>query len=163
MKETLKSFFAFFSDLDKGIECTLRQFADDTKLQEVADKPEGSAAIQRHLGRLKSWAESSLMRFNKDRRIECTLSQFTDDTRLGESINLLESRKALQKDLDRMARWVKANCMRGGEVTSQVVYFSHNNPKQCYRLVEERLESCPVEKDLGMLVSNWLNMIQQCA
>ena len=42
-------------------------------------------------------------------------------------------------------------------------HLGHNNPVQRYRLGEEWLESCPVEKELGLLVNNWLNMTQQCA
>ena len=40
-------------------------FADDTKLGEAADKPEGCAAIQQDLERLERWAQRNLMKFNK--------------------------------------------------------------------------------------------------
>ncbi|GAB0179543.1 hypothetical protein GRJ2_000419600 [Grus japonensis] len=45
-----------------------------------------------------------------------------------------------------------------------VLHLSHSNPMHhCYRLGEEWLESCPLEKELGMLVNSQLNMSQQRA
>ncbi|GAB0188154.1 cAMP-dependent protein kinase inhibitor alpha [Grus japonensis] len=52
----------FVSDMDSGIECTLRKFADDTKLcgeVEILD------TIQRDLDRLERWACANLMKFSK--------------------------------------------------------------------------------------------------
>jgi len=45
----------------------------------------------------------------------------------------------------------------------QVLHLGNNNTMQSCRPGEEWLESCPVEKDLEVLVSNWLIMSQQCA
>ena len=58
-------FNIFSNDMDNGIECTLRKFADDTKLSDAVDMAERRGATQRDIDKLKRWALVNLIRFKK--------------------------------------------------------------------------------------------------
>ena len=52
-------------NLDKGIDCTLSKFADDTKPGEGVTLPGARKALRRYLGRLHFWA--NVMKFNNSK------------------------------------------------------------------------------------------------
>jgi len=60
-------FNIFINDLDSGIKCTIRKFANDKRLCSVIDILKGRDAIQRDLNRLERWTCANLMKISKVR------------------------------------------------------------------------------------------------
>ncbi|KAK4818258.1 hypothetical protein QYF61_009963 [Mycteria americana] len=92
---------------------------------------------------------------DRDSGIECTLSNGV--------VNTLEGRDAVQRDLDRLEKWAHVNLMKFNKAKCKVLHLSQGNPQYQYRLRDEGIESIPVEKDLGLLVNEKLDMSWQNA
>ncbi|KAK4829956.1 hypothetical protein QYF61_008087 [Mycteria americana] len=98
-----------------------------------------------------------------DTRIQSTLSKFANDTKLGGGLDSHEGRESLQRDLDRLQSWAITNHMKFNKTQCWILHLRQGNPGYKYKLGDERLESSPVERDLGVWVDGKLNMSQQRA
>ena len=84
-----------------------------------------------------------------DTGLEDILGTFSYETKLSRDADSPEGRKALQRDADKFEGWEITNCIKFNSCKSWILHQGWVNPGYMYRLGDERLESSPVEWDLG--------------
>ncbi|KAK4832290.1 hypothetical protein QYF61_021689 [Mycteria americana] len=95
-----------------------------------------------------------------DNGIKCTLMKFANDTKLSGEVE--EGRGTLQEDLDRLEERANKNLMKYNKDKYKVLHLGKHNPGVRHRLGSIWLGIRSVERDLGALVDNKLNMSEQC-
>lgn len=80
---------------------------------------------------------------------------------MGGAVNSFKSGEALQRDLGKIKGQVITNCMKFNKGKCQSLTLEQGSPGSTYRLGDKRLESNPIERDLGVLTEDKLNMSQQ--
>ncbi|PKU47892.1 rna-directed dna polymerase from mobile element jockey-like [Limosa lapponica baueri] len=98
-----------------------------------------------------------------DDGIQCILTKFADDTDLSKTMGTLEGRDTLQEDLDRLEEWANKSFMKFTKDKCKVLHLKKHNPGVQRSLGSTWLGSSSVERELGVLVDNKLNMSEQCA
>ncbi|KAK4829231.1 hypothetical protein QYF61_002496 [Mycteria americana] len=98
-----------------------------------------------------------------DDGLKRTLIKFADDTKLSGEVDASEGRATLQEDLDRLEEWANNNLMKFNKDKRKVLHLGKHNPGVQHTLGSTQLGSSSVERDLGVLVDNKLDMSEQCA
>ncbi|GAB0203189.1 hypothetical protein GRJ2_002784500 [Grus japonensis] len=93
-----------------------------------------------------------------DDGIKCTIMKFADDTKLSGEMDTSEGKATLQEDLDRLEEWANKNLMKFNKDKCKVLHLEKHNPGVQHRLGSTWLESSSVERNLGVLVYNKLNL-----
>ncbi|KAK4826359.1 hypothetical protein QYF61_007953 [Mycteria americana] len=100
---------------------------------------------------------------NIDSGIKRTLSKFADYIKPNGAVDSPEGRNAFQGHLDELEKRAPVNLVKFSKAKCKVLHLGWGNPWYQYRLRDEGIENSPVEKDLGILVDEKLDMSRQRA
>lgn len=90
------------------------------------------------------------------------LLKFADDTKLFSQVSTCEDAEKLQKDLNNLHGWSAEWTMLFNAEKCKCVHYGHNNRQYDYFMGDNPIETSHVEKDLGVIITDTLNVTEQC-
>ena len=90
------------------------------------------------------------------------VSKFADDTKIGINANNDEAVQNLKTDLKKIENWSVKWQMPFNVDKCKVMHIGFRNRKIKYELFGKEVESCQMEKDLGVIITNDLLSTRQC-
>ena len=97
-----------------------------------------------------------------DSNIVSRTSKFADDTKLGINAADLAAVEGLHADLLRIGRWSADWLMPFNTDKCHVLHVGASNPREAYSLLGAPVTPSPLERDLGVLVTEDFKFSEQC-
>ena len=97
-----------------------------------------------------------------EKNIKCKVSKFADDTKIAASVKNVKGCFDLQRELNKILGWADRSQMDFNIKKCKVLHAGHSNKNFNYEIQGEWLDSVENEKDLGVIVSNDLEVSSHC-
>jgi len=97
-----------------------------------------------------------------DNNISSDVLKFADDTKIYRTVTNQEDGQRLQKDLDTVGTWAVRWQMKFNVEKCKVLHYGRNSIGCQYKMYGQPLAEATAEKDLGVVFSNNLKVVQQC-
>ena len=91
------------------------------------------------------------------------LLKFADDTKLFSWIASCKDAEALQRDINTMLRWSVEWLMLFNAEKCKCMPYGHNNIHYDYFMGKDPIQTSHEEKDLGVIITDKLEVNEQCA
>ena len=88
--------------------------------------------------------------------------KFADDTKLFSQISTYEDAKKLQKDLSTINEWSNEWSMLFNAEKFKCIHYGYNNKQYDYFMGKECIETTHEERDLGVIITETLDVTKQC-
>ena len=97
-----------------------------------------------------------------DEGVRNHILKFADDTKLFSQVSTNEDAEKLQKDLSILNEWSNEWSMLFNADKCKCIHYGYNNKQYDYFMGKECIETTHKERDLGVIITETLDITKQC-